>query len=100
MDTNSMSPTASGDSLREKGDAEKMIKPVEWTFLTAESACETLERVGITLNPSSIRNCEVSEYGIMYYETKADGTAWEIDLNDLKRRHKGLDRGCFWTEWQ
>ena len=77
-----------------------MIKPVEWQFITAESACGMLERVGITLNPDSIRNCEVSEYGILYYETKADDTAWEIDLNDLKKRHKGLDRGCFWADWE
>lgn len=81
-----------------------MIKPVEWQFITAESACGMLERVGIPLKPASIRNCQINEYGILYYETKvgfdADYTAWEIDLNDLTIRHKGLGGGCFWTEWE
>lgn len=86
--------------MDEEREVSGMIIPVNWTSLTAESACEMLERVGITINPDSIRNCEINEYGILYYETKADDTAWEIDMYDLTERHKGLDRGCFWTEWE
>jgi len=79
----------------------KMITPIEWKFILREDAESILNEHGIHLSADDIRNCEFCEaMGCIYYITVADETEWELNIETGKRRHKGLEVGCFWTEWR
>ena len=36
----------------------------------------------------------------LYVEDKKAKTVWQIDTKEKLRSHKGMGKGCFWTEWE
>lgn len=78
-----------------------MLTTMNWKEVSKADAVAILNRAEIFLTEDEIRNCETAEsVGRLYYETVADNTAWMLDMKTHARTHKGLERGCFWTDWE
>lgn len=74
---------------------------LNWEPLTNDEAVQILKPAGWDLTAEDIRNASIcQENGWIYFETVIDDTAFEVDLHTLESRHKGLESGCFWTEWR
>lgn len=65
-----------------------------------KDACRFLNSFGWNLEPNGVKNIETLGEDVIYFETTDDNTAWEFNIADRTTRHKGLERGCFWTEWE
>ena len=67
----------------------------------SEEGLEAWEKLGYSTKHyvpvSEIR--EEGEWVIQFFYPKAE-TLYEADLLDNKVRHRGLEVGCFWTEWE
>lgn len=72
-----------------------------WETVNNDKAVQILKLAGWDLTVDDIRNASIcSENGWIYFETVIDDTAWEVNPNTMESRHKGLEVGCFWTEWR
>lgn len=74
---------------------------LNWETISNAEAVQILKPAGWDLTEEDIRNASIcEENGWIYFETVIDDTAWEVDLHTMESRHKGLEVGCFWTEWR
>lgn len=72
-----------------------------WETISNAEAVQILKPAGWDLTSEDIRNASIcQENGWIYFETVRDDTAFEVNLHTLESRHKGLEVGCFWTEWR
>lgn len=77
------------------------MKCLNWETISNAEAVQILKPAGWDLTAEDIRNASICpENGWIYFETVIDDTAWEVDLHTNESRHKGLEVGCFWTEWR
>lgn len=60
---------------------------------------ELLTKAGWTVKAEELHDCQYNpRNGLIYFVI--DDTAYEMDLSDFTARHKGLEEGCFWSDWQ
>ena len=67
----------------------------------SEDAFKVWKKLGYSVE-HYIPLSEVREEGwwiVQFFYPKAE-TLYELDLINNKVRHRGLEVGCFWTEWE
>ena len=70
-----------------------------WTKADPAFMAQLLKTAGWNVQPEEMTDCQLNwQFGLMYFVI--DDTAHEVDLNDFTSRHKGLESGCFWSEWE
>lgn len=73
----------------------------ETYYVTPSFVEELLEKMGLKDIPMSDEKVYVTlNRSMMYVEDKAAETVWQIDRKNKLRSHKGMGRGCLWTEWE